>query len=111
MAPTGRWVLFHEDSGTEFEITANAETTIGRIDRRTGRTPLVDLTSYDAERTLSRTHAKIKRRNNTCYLIEERATINGTFLNESRIVPGLEQELTNGDVLRCGAIRLVFMTR
>lgn len=110
MMPAGHSVLLHEDSGTEFDITANEETTIGRIDRRTGHTPDIDLTTYDEQRTLSRNHAKIKRRNGTFYLTEERVTLNGTFINESPI-GGEEQKLTHGDVVQCGDIRLVFMIR
>ena len=110
MMPAGHSVLLHEDSGTEFDITANEETTIGRIDRRTGHTPDIDLTTYDEQRTLSRNHAKIKRRNGTFYLTEERVTLNGTFINESPI-GGEEQKLTHGDVVQCGDIRLVFMLR
>jgi len=95
-------------SHAEFALTGLTEATIGRIDRATGFTPDIDITPLDAERTLSRRHAKIVARDGEFYLREEIGTRNGTFVNGQRVQTGVDVRLSNGDRLRFGLVETVF---
>ncbi|MEM7052114.1 MAG: cyclic nucleotide-binding domain-containing protein [Acidobacteriota bacterium] len=99
-------VLRHAESGMEFPLAAGAETMIGRKDPVTGIFPDVDLAPIDTQRSISRRHAKIYRRNDKLYLSEEIGTMNGTFVNQTRLVKGVPAEIKAGDEVRCGVINL-----
>jgi hypothetical protein len=101
-------ILVHRASGKEFPLAEAGELIVGRVDRATGFTPHVNLTSLDTERTLSRRHATITGRDDGLYLCESSATRNGTFVNGRRITTGVEVKLTNGDEVRFGLIETVF---
>jgi CRP-like cAMP-binding protein len=104
-------VLHHGPSGTEYALSKEAETTVGRRDRVTGITPDVDLTERDKERTLSRSHAKIVKRDDGYCVFEDIGTSNGTFVNDERVPTGTQVPLKAGDRVRFGAVELVFQTR
>jgi len=106
-----RAVLVHAASGRRFALPDGGEVTIGRPDRATGTTPDVDLSEIDPERTLSRRHAKIFRREHQFYLREEMGTRNGTFLNGKRLATGVEVRLRDGDRVRFGLVDMVFECR
>ncbi|MCG8455009.1 MAG: cyclic nucleotide-binding domain-containing protein, partial [Holophagales bacterium] len=69
--PKGQERLVHDSSDLEFYLSAGAETTVGRRDPVTGINPDIDLTPADAQRSISRRHAKIFRRDGRFYLREE----------------------------------------
>src|SRR5262249_18636668 len=95
-------------SGKAFTLDGVKEATIGRVDRATGFTPDIDITPLDAERTLSRRHAKIIHRDGEYYVREEIGTRNGTFVNGERVQTGVDVKLSNGDKLRFGLVETVF---
>lgn len=103
-------VLVHEPTGMEFSLSASAETTIGRRDPVTGIFPDVDLTPVDHQRSISRRHAKIYRRGDKFFFVEETGTMNGTFKNGQRLETGAPEEIRSGDELRCGVVSLRFVT-
>jgi hypothetical protein len=97
-------VLVHPASGKEFPLPEAAELIVGRIDRASGFTPDLDLSSLDTDRTLSRRHVTIVRRDGALFLREAKATGNGTFVNGRRIGTGVDVRLSDGDKVRFGLI-------
>ncbi|MEE8523913.1 MAG: cyclic nucleotide-binding domain-containing protein [Thermoanaerobaculia bacterium] len=100
--------LIHDQTGTEFYLSEGDETSIGRRDPVTGINPDIDLTPADSQRSISRRHAKIFRRNDKYYVREEIGTMNGTFVNSERIETGLPVEFEDGDEVRFGLIKTIF---
>lgn len=93
-------------TGTEFFFTNGDETTIGRADPVTGILPDIDLTPVDANRSVSRRHAKIIRSGDDYHVLEEVGTVNGTYVNEQRIPTGIPVTLHNGDSVKIGLIAM-----
>lgn len=103
-APKTLLTLLHA-SGHQFVITnARDEWLIGRPDPVTGMVPEVNLDDLDAQRTLSRRHAKLLVEGNLVFLREEVGVANGTEVNGQRIRAGVATSLSPGDRLRFGAI-------
>jgi pSer/pThr/pTyr-binding forkhead associated (FHA) protein len=103
-----RAMLVHQPSGTEFPVSQEGETTIGRVDRVTGISPDVDFSELDTHRTLSRRHAKISRQEDGYYLREDIGTSNGTFVNGERIKTGVPVKIQDGDEIRFGHTTTIF---
>lgn len=101
-------VLLHRPSGAEFRLSAERETSIGRLDRVTGHAPDIDFSELDTKRTLSRRHASILRRDGNFYLRKEIGASNPTIVNGKTVEAGEEVKLENGDELRFGGIGVVF---
>jgi CRP-like cAMP-binding protein len=97
-------------SGNPYFFSDGEETTIGRADPVTGIRPDIDLATLDDNRSVSRRHAKIIRRDGGFAVIEEVGTVNGTFVNDQRIPTGTPVPLGNGDRLKIGlvALKVVF---
>lgn len=95
-------------SGMEFPLSTGPETTIGRKDPVTGIYPDVDLSPLDAQRSISRRHAKLYRRGGKFFVGEEIGTMNSTFLNGVRLETGVPAEIRKGDELRFGVVVLKF---
>ena len=72
--------LVYLTNNTELELSLQPEVKIGRVDPVNNVEPDIDLTQIDTQLTTSRRHAKILRRADGFYILEERAT-NGTFVN------------------------------
>ena len=100
--------LLHGKSGMEFFLVQSSETTVGRADPVTGINPDVDLTPVDGQRSISRRHAKIYRRSAKFFVAEEIGTMNGTFVNGTRIETGVPVEIREGDEVRFGVVETVF---
>ena len=64
--------------------------------------------SSDSQRSISRRHAKIFRREGRFYVREEIGTMNGTFVNGERIETGLPVEFKDGDEVRFGLVKTIF---
>ncbi len=103
--------LVHEASGIEMFLAEGGETTIGRRDPVTGIQPDIDLTPIDAQRSISRRHAKIFRRDDKCYVREEIGTMNGTFVNGQRVETGVPKEFKDGEEVRFGLVKTTFHAR
>ena len=105
---TGSEKLVHDLSDIEFFLSAGDETGVGRRDPVTGINPDIDLTPADSQRSISRRHAKIFRREGRFYVREEIGTMNGTFVNGERIETGQPVEFKDGDEVRFGLVKTVF---
>ena len=101
-------VLLHQASGSEFPLSAERETSIGRFDRVTGHTPDIDFAKLDAKRTLSRRHARILRKDGSFFLRKEIGASNATIVNGKTLEAGEEVKLKDGDQLQFGGIGVVF---
>ena len=94
-------------AATEFSL-AGGESNIGRWDADNGIFPDIDLDAYDPDAKVSRRHARILRRG-TSYLIEDLGSTNGTFINRGRrLLPGVPQDLKEGDEIIVGKTFLRF---
>jgi hypothetical protein len=111
VTPGGAAYFVHLASGTELPIPASGTSTVGRFDRTTGRSPDVDLTALDPNRTSGRHHARVTFRDGEYRVLEDAATANGTLVNDARIVTGRETVLADGDRVRFGLVDLVFHRR
>ena len=100
--------LVHDLSSIEFFLSDGDETSVGRRDPVTGINPDIDLTPADSQRSISRRHATIFRRDGKFYVREEIGTMNGTFINEERVQTGVPVEFTDGDQVRFGLVKTVF---
>jgi CRP-like cAMP-binding protein len=94
--------------GEEFFLNRDGETTVGRIDPVTGIKPDVDLAILDTQRSVSRRHSKIIREAGEFRVVEEIGTMNGTFVNGTRIVTGQPVTIKDGDRTRFGLVDLTF---
>jgi len=108
---SGRHAILYIERGdaaaTEFSL-AGDESNIGRWDADNGIFPDVDLDAYDPDAKVSRRHARIIRREGK-YLIEDLGSTNGTFINRGRrLLPGVPQELKEGDEIIVGKTFLRF---
>ena len=98
-------VLDIEDGGY-IELPLSKEVVLGRLDASRAVFPDVDLTSEQGlERGISRRHARISRRGNQVF-IEDLNSLNGTFLNASRLVPELPYPVKDGDQVQLGKLML-----
>ena len=100
--------LVHQGSGSSYPLGPGSTTTIGRRDPVTGIRPNIDLTDVDLERSTSRRHAKIYVDGERYFLVEDLATINGTFVSGARISPGNPTEIRTGDSIRFGIVEFTF---
>src|SRR5688500_1862416 len=93
-------------TGDAFFLSKADETMIGRSDPVTGILPDIDLTSVDTNRSVSRRHAKILRKGEKYFVLEEVGTVNGTYVNDQKIATGVPAEIKNGDRVRIGLIQM-----
>lgn len=107
LAP-GRARLIYLSDNTELVLPMKPEVTVGRVDPVNNVNPDVDLTTIDTQLTTSRRHAKILRRNDELYILEERAT-NGTFVNGQRISAERPLLIRTGDDIFFGNVRMRFL--
>jgi CRP-like cAMP-binding protein len=103
-------------TGTRFEVDGEGtlfavqgdETLIGRFDPVTEQMPDVDLTQVDLKRSVSRRHARLVRTNEGFTLTEEVGALNGTFVNNTKLVTGRPHPVQDGDRVSIGMVKLVF---
>ena len=81
---------------------------LGRTDPQNQVFPEVDLSSEDPGKYVSRRHARIIRRGERWFLVEEVGVRHGTYLNGQRVSPGVETPLRDGDEIRLAKVRLIF---
>jgi hypothetical protein len=94
--------------GAAVPLPAKAEITLGRPDAVSGFHPDVDLGPLDTQRMTSRRHAKLVRDGADLFVLEEVGTANGTFVNGTRVAPGVKTAVADGDTLRFGGVSLVY---
>ncbi len=100
--------LVHEPTGKEFPLPPEGDVVVGRSDPRTHFEPDLDLSRLDQKRSLSRSHARIVRKDGGFQVTEEPRVRNGTFLNGRPIRQGKLVPLTEGDELRVGMVKTTF---
>jgi hypothetical protein len=98
--------LRHNATGQTFALGGKDEFLVGRPDPVTGINPEVNLGPYDSNRTLSRRHAKIMRKDEHWWLREDVGTTNGTFVNGERLKTGEPVMLKVKDILRFGSVEV-----
>jgi CRP-like cAMP-binding protein len=99
-------------SGVTFPLAAGGEVIIGRADPTSRFAPQIDLNpllSSDAPRSVSRRHAVIAVDGTRVVIKELPKVANGTWLNERKLVAGVAEPLTDGDVISFGpAVKMTF---
>ncbi len=100
--------LVHLASAIEYALGGDRISIIGRFDPVTELAPEIDLEEIDTKRSLSRRHARIFEKDGDFFVREEIGTANGTFVRGERLVPGMERQIEDGDLLRLGLVELVF---
>lgn len=81
-------------------------TVMGRADPMSAFQPDLDLAPYGAMRHgVSRRHALIRPAESALFLIDQNST-NGTWVNGQRLAPGRDFQLTDGDTIELGALRM-----
>ena len=93
-------------SGLVFPLPDLAESRVGRPDSAVGSLPEVDLTALNEQRTVSRAHAKILRRDDKLFVVGEPAATNGTFVGGERLEPGVPREIGAGSTVSFGTVTL-----
>ncbi len=94
------------EGGGRIELPLSKEVVIGRLDASHAVFPDVDLSNEQgAEKGVSRRHARISRRVDQVFL-EDLNSLNGTFLNATRLVPELPYPLKGGDLVQLGKLIL-----
>ena len=96
-------MLAMDDGGT-VELPLSKEVILGRLDPGRAIFPDVDLTSQDGmDKGVSRRHARITLREGQVF-VEDLNSLNGTFLNATRLVPDLPYPLKDGDQIQLGKL-------
>lgn len=99
--------LISLSSNRSFILSADRNL-VGRYDPVTSVKPEVDLTYEDDNRSVSRRHAVILRRNNSFYVQEEIGVLNGTYVNGSKATAGGEHPLKDQDMINFGMLAFKF---
>jgi pSer/pThr/pTyr-binding forkhead associated (FHA) protein len=88
----------------EVEIPLNKIINLGRLDPASNVFPEIDLTpDDDLTKSVSRRHAAIFKQGGAI-VVEDLASINGTFINGKRLAPYLPEALRDGDILQLGRL-------
>ncbi len=88
------------------ELTLNKTITLGRVDAANSVFPEIEVSDEgEASKTVSRRHARILRQDDIV-IIEDLASINGTFLNGKRLDPYIPEQIQNGDVVHLGKVSI-----
>jgi CRP-like cAMP-binding protein len=96
-------------SGNVFPVY-KTDALIGRYDSVTGMSPEIDLTHEDQSRNISRRHARIVVKGDSFYIAEEIGTMNGTYLNGTKLANGVLTPISDGDELMLCRLPLTFRT-
>lgn len=100
-----------ERGNREFPLGPGDETTVGRIDTVTGRTPEIDLTEVDEHSSVSRFHATIVRQDGRFYVCDPVPSANGTFVRGTRLQGRELAEIEDGTEVRFGGVVTCFQMR
>jgi hypothetical protein len=100
---TRRPRLVHS-SGIAFPLPDLPELRVGRPDPAVGIVPEVDFAGLDEARTVSRSHARILRRDRKLFVVAEAGATNGTFVAGERLEPGVPREIVAGATVTFGTV-------
>ncbi|MFN0083901.1 MAG: protein kinase domain-containing protein [Blastocatellia bacterium] len=102
-------VMGTNEMNAQFQINADGESLIGRMDPNRGIRPEVDLSKYDPAARVSRRHARIVAQG-AQFFIEDLGSANGTVVNGSvKLSQGKPHMLASGDELKLGETTLKFV--
>ncbi|MCS7285914.1 MAG: FHA domain-containing protein [Anaerolineae bacterium] len=88
--------------GWEVKLPIESEIIIGRADPSAGFRPHLDLSDRGGlEKGVSRRHLRLFRQGKRVYA-EDLGSYNGSFINNSRLLPFAPQVIASGDELRLG---------
>lgn len=88
------------------ELSLDKTITMGRVDPTSNVFPEVEVSDEgEAAKSVSRRHARILRQEDSV-VIEDLASVNGTFLNGTRLTPYIPQPLQTGDVVHLGKVSI-----
>jgi serine/threonine-protein kinase len=91
-------------TGQEIVAAGQDELVVGRTHKVAA--PDIDLGPYaDQKAGISRRHCRLLYRDEH-WFVEDLGSTNGTYLNQTRLIPNQPAPLDNGDIIRCGQIEL-----
>ncbi len=94
------------EGGSSIELPLSKEIILGRLDPNRAIFPDIDLSREGGiDKGVSRRHARISQREGQVF-IEDMNSLNGTFLNATRLVPELPYPLRDGDQVQLGKLIL-----
>ena len=102
-----RCYFMSPSTGNVFPVFLN-EALIGRFDSVTGMRPDVDLSNEDQSRNISRRHARLVIKDGRFFIAEEIGTMNGTYLNGTKLANGVLTPIADGDELMLCRLGLTF---
>ncbi|MBL8165606.1 MAG: FHA domain-containing protein [Anaerolineae bacterium] len=86
----------------QIELAAPAGYVIGRSDAKSSFNPDIDMATFNAlDKGVSRRHAALVSHNNTLAALDL-SSVNGTFLNGTRLLPETPTPVHQGDTLSLG---------
>ena len=90
----------------ELQLPLTKAIHLGRVDPASNVFPEICVSNEDdAVKTVSRRHARILKQSGTV-VIEDLASVNGTFVNGKRLDPYLPEPIRDGDVIYLGRVLL-----
>jgi pSer/pThr/pTyr-binding forkhead associated (FHA) protein len=93
-----------EETGQSIDVVLDKKVIIGRSDPANQVFPEIDLAPYGGlEKGVSRRHARLSSRRGLI-IIEDLASINGTYLNGKRLTPYLPEVVHDGDQIQIGSL-------
>lgn len=96
--------------GLHVDLAGTEGFVLGRSDSKSSYIPDVDLASFRAlDKGVSRRHAAFVRFQGKLHIVDL-SSVNGTFLNGSRLTPEMPYPLNAGDRLTLGELALVLST-
>ena len=99
------------EGGSSVELPLSKEIVLGRLDPNRAIFPDIDLSREGGiDKGVSRRHARISQREGQVF-IEDMNSLNGTFLNATRLVPELPYPLKDGDQVQLGKLILTVHLR
>jgi pSer/pThr/pTyr-binding forkhead associated (FHA) protein len=102
-----RVISFYLPSRSEPLVSRDATITIGRRDPKRKINPTIDLTEErGAQLGVSRLHVEINYQNSRYYL-KDMGSANGTWVNNSKLVPYQPHPIETGDQIRLGQLALL----
>jgi len=98
-----------EGTNITLPIPQQNDLLIGRADPRLDKQPEIDLSPHGGDIAgVSREHARLHHSGEGWQLLDLSST-NGTFVNNGRLTPRIPSRIRNGDLIRCGKMRMIFM--
>jgi pSer/pThr/pTyr-binding forkhead associated (FHA) protein len=90
----------------EAQTKMSSRIELAKPEQRLGRSPAQADIAFENDITVSRVHSSLVQEGSDFRVFDEQST-SGTYVNEQR-VPEIGLQLTDGDEIRMGAVRLRF---